>query len=248
MFSAEYRDRITAVLVEAAEADSDIVSAAFVGSSAVGGDRWSDLDLTLSVSSATTVASVLERWTQRMNNEFDAVVLFDVSVQNTIYRVFLLPGALQIDLSFAPEAEFGAYGPRFRLLFGSAIERERPAPFNAQHVFGMAIHHVVRAQICIERERLWQAEYWIHHARDLALELACHRAGIEPSHGRGFDQLDPPLITEFARALPVELTPLELKRALAVTTSALLHQGVGFAESVEPLRLMLNEISQPDFD
>ncbi|CAN5663844.1 hypothetical protein BH09CHL1_BH09CHL1_37100 [soil metagenome] len=215
MFSAEYRDFLTADLVAAAKADPDIVSAAFVGSSAVGGDRWSDLDLTLSVSQRTTVAAVLERWTRRMTHEFAAVVLFDVAVQNTIYRVFLLPGALQIDLSFAPEIEFGSYGPRFRLLFGSAIERERPAPLNARQTFGMAIHHVVRAHICVERERFWQAEYWIHHARDLALELACHCVGIEPSHGRGFDQLDSGVLAEFAGALPTAFTSRELKRGRA---------------------------------
>lgn len=246
MFSAEYRDRITTVLVSAAETDPDVVSAAFVGSSAIGGDRWSDLDLTFSVSKATAVATVLDRWTQMMKHDFEAVVLFDVSVQNTIYRVFLLPGALQIDLSFAPEAEFGSYGPRFRLLFGSAIERERPAPFNPRHTFGMAIHHLVRAHICIERKRFWQAEYWIHHARDLALELACHRAGIEPSHGRGFDQLNSDVVLEFADALPAKLSPFELKRALAATTSALLNQGDDFKETVEPLRSMLAKILQPD--
>lgn len=245
MFSPEFRERIRATLVDNAKSDPDIVAAAFVGSSAVGGDQWSDLDLTFGVSQETTVAEVLGRWTRAMVEEFGAVVLFDVSVQNTIYRVFLLPGALQVDLSFAPEAEFGARGPRFQLIFGSAIERARPAPFAPQQTFGMAIHHIVRAHVCIERGRLWQAEYWIHHARDLALELACHQSNLEPSHGRGFDQLASSVLDAFAGALVGEMTTPALRRALAVTANALLSQEIELPETIDPLRRMLAEIRAP---
>jgi hypothetical protein len=38
----------------------------------------------------------------------------------TIYRVFLLPGCLQLDLSFTREREFGAAAPTFQLRFGRA--------------------------------------------------------------------------------------------------------------------------------
>ena len=37
-------------------------------------------------------------------NELDAAVLFDLHYGPLIYRVFLLPSSLQIDLSFAPAA------------------------------------------------------------------------------------------------------------------------------------------------
>ena len=49
MFSIEDRNRIRGLLVEKARADPIIVSAALVGSTVTGGDRWSDLDLTFGV-------------------------------------------------------------------------------------------------------------------------------------------------------------------------------------------------------
>jgi hypothetical protein len=45
-------------------------------------------------------------------------------------------------------------------------------------MFGYAVHHLVRARFCIERERLWQAQYWLSGARDLMLSRACLRLGL----------------------------------------------------------------------
>jgi len=48
MFDVEERERVRERLVERAHADNRIVSAALVGSLALGeGDRWSDIDLSL---------------------------------------------------------------------------------------------------------------------------------------------------------------------------------------------------------
>ena len=58
--------------------------------------------------------------------EFDAVSLFDLPFLSTLYRVFLFPGSLQVDLSFTPGREFGALGPKFRLLFGSLARTQHP--------------------------------------------------------------------------------------------------------------------------
>ena len=52
-----------------------------------------------------------------------------------------------------------------------------PAPSSA-HIFGLGIHHAVRSHFCIERGRLWQAEYWISSTRDQGMTLACHRLGL----------------------------------------------------------------------
>jgi hypothetical protein len=46
--------------------------------------------------------------------EFDAAHLFDLPSGASIYRVFLLPGCLQFDLSFTPASKFGAIGPKIR--------------------------------------------------------------------------------------------------------------------------------------
>jgi hypothetical protein len=230
MFSAETRDRLREHLIEKARADPRIVAAAAVGSSAAGGDRWSDLDLTFGVAEGV-VEDVLADWTQSMVADFNAAVLFDLPRGSSIYRVFLLPGMLQVDLSFTPQAEFGSRGPRFQLLFGEAIERPLVPSEPLEHLFGLAIHHVVRATICIERGRFWQAEFWIHEARDDALALACRRFGLEESYGRGFDQLPLDVRDPLLSGLVGTLTRGDLQRAAAAVLAALLREAADIPEA-----------------
>lgn len=211
-------------MLEHAREDSRLVAAAAIGASAGGGDRWSDLDLTFGVADGVPVDEVLRDWTETVVSEFDADVLFDLPAHSTIYRVFLLPGTLQVDLSFTPAAEFGALGPKFHLLFGEAVQRSPIPPPAPDHLFGLAVHHIVRARICIERGRLWQAEYWIHGARDMVLSLACCHRGLESSHGRGFDRLPPGVLTPLENTFVRVLNPGELRRALSAATAGLLRE------------------------
>ncbi len=245
MFSIEDRDGIKELLTEKARSDSRVVAAAAVGSSADGSDRWSDIDLTFGVADGVSVEAVLATWTQILVADFDAVVLFDLPVLSTIYRVFLLPGILQVDLSFTPAAEFGARGPRFQLLFGEAVEPPRSAPPSSENMFGLGVHHIVRAHICIERGRPWQAEYWIHEARDKALSLACRRLGLDGSYGRGYDSLPPEVRDGLAGALVRNLTEHELRRALAVAMAGLLREADDTPEAVGRVRTMLEELCRP---
>ena len=249
-FDPAERERIRERLTAKAHADPDVAAAAAVGATAAGGDRWSDLDLTFAVSPTTTVEATLERWTRDVVNEFGAAPLFDLLVGSTVYRVFLLPGALQVDLSFSPAAEFGARGPRFRLLFGDAVERPFATPPSPEHTFGYGVHHAVRANVCIARGRFWQAEYWLHQTRDYALTLACHRLGLDVTYARGFDALPPEAHAEYAGALVGTLAEAELRRALAVATAGLLREAEGIlapalAESVARVRPMLASICGP---
>ncbi len=214
MFTINERDRVREGVLEMARADERIVAGAEVGASAQGGgDRWSDLDLTFGLRDGASAKDVLADWTSDLGRRFDAVHLFDLPFQSSLYRVFLFPGCLQVDLSLTPHAEFGAMGPKFRLLFGSAGERPPVTPSPAAHLFGLAVHHAVRARIAIERGRVWQAEYWISGLRDQALSLACRLRGI-PAEGRGFDELPGELLDGFSRALVRSLERDELLRAL----------------------------------
>lgn len=121
MFSISDRDLVRDRVLELAASDARVVAGAVVGSQAQGeGDRWSDLDLTFAVADGVPLRDALEDWTRALAGEFGAAHLFDLPSGPSIYRVFLLPGCLQFDLSFTPAAQFGATGPRFRLLFGSA--------------------------------------------------------------------------------------------------------------------------------
>ena len=158
--------------------------------------------------------------------------LFDLPRGTSIYRVFLLPGCLQFDLSFTPAAEFGADGPKFRLLFGEAADRPASPPPDARELFGYAVHHALRARFCIERGRLWQAEYWLSGVRDSALSLACLNRDLPAYYGRGFDDLPQDVQDGLAGAFVGALEPKELLRALGCAIAGLVRESGGLSEPV----------------
>ena len=231
LFSPEDRDRVQERVLAWASEDARVTAGAVVGSLARSvGDRWSDLDLTFGVADEVPVPDVLDDWTRRVETEFGAVRLFDLPSGPTIYRVFLLPGCLQFDLSFTPAARFGARGPNFRLLFGAAAEPAHAPPPAAESLFGRAVHHALRARFCIERGRLWHAEFWTSGVRDYALHLACRRRGLPAYHGRGFDDLPADVRDRFRDALVRSLEPGELRRALACAIEGLQREATEVPE------------------
>jgi hypothetical protein len=244
VFSVADRDRVRDRVLTMADADPRVVAAAVVGGLAEGsGDRWSDLDLTFAVADEVPVSDVLEDWTRSLAEELDAVHLFDLLAGASLYRVFLLPGCLQVDLSFTPALAFGARGPRFRLLFGEANELPQASPPSANEIFGLGVHHAVRARFCIERGRRWQAEYWISGVRDQALALACRRRGLSVAHGRGFDDLPLDVLAPFDDALVRSLEPEELRRALTSAVSGLLRESAEAADLAASVEAALRELS-----
>jgi hypothetical protein len=245
-FSVEERERVRDRVLELASSDARVVAGAIVGSLADGGgDRWSDLDLTFAVADDVPVADVLSDWTRRVVDELDAVQLFDLPRGASIYRVFLLPGCLQFDLSFTPASAFGAAGPRFRLLFGEAVERPYAEPPSPHELFGYAVVYALHARVCLERGKYWQAEYWVSAVRDYALSLACRRRGLPAREGRGFDDLPADVRDSFADALVRSLDRDELLRALGVAVDGLLREADEareLAARVEPqLRVLTAE-------
>jgi hypothetical protein len=225
MFSIDDRNRVRDDVLAMAAADSRVVAGAVLGSLAHDeGDRWSDLDLMFAVADGAALSEVLEDWSRTIVREHRAVRLFDLASGSAMYRVFLLPGCLQLDLSFMPARQFGASGPKFRLLFGEAVDRAPTPPPPADELFGYALHHALRARVCIERGRCWQAEYWISAVRDCALSLACRARGLETSYGRGFDDLPADVLDRFDDALVRSLGRDELRRALASAVAGLLRE------------------------
>jgi hypothetical protein len=107
----------------------------------------------------------------------------DVLSGATVYRVFVLASTLQVDIAFAPEAEFGAIAPTFRLIFGTAVDRApAPAP-GAAELIGLGWLYALHARSSIARGRAWQAEYMISGVRDHVLALACFAP--RPARGPG---------------------------------------------------------------
>ena len=239
MFTVEQRDALREHLLRLAEEDERVVAGAVVGSLAVeGGDRFSDLDLTFGIADHVPAAEVLDDWTRTLIGERDAVHLADLERAPTIYRVFLLPDALQFDLSMTPAAQFRPAGPRFRLLFGETAAGESevrtppvagdlfiPTPSIARDVFGWGVIYALHARACIERGRVWQAEHYVGAVRDHALSLACLRQGLPAVQARGYDDLSAETLARFEDAHVGAAEPVALRAALAASVLALLREG-----------------------
>jgi hypothetical protein len=225
MFTEQDRNHVYDEVLQWARSEPRVVAAAVVGSLAMQpGDRWSDLDLAFGIADDASIQDVLTNCSERLAQSFDAAALFDLPSGGAIYRVFLLRGCLQVDLSFAPASQFGAIGPNFRLLFGQAVSKPHANLPSARDLFGYAVHHAVRARICIERGRLWQAEYWISSLRDNALSLACLRRGLPAYYGRGFDDLPAELRSHAEGALVRAFEPWALADALQDGVELLLSE------------------------
>jgi hypothetical protein len=240
VFTVEDRRRAQERVLALAESDPRVVAGAVVGSLALSdGDAWSDLDLTFAVAEGAAVDEVLADWTRAVEAELGGVRLFDLPSGPSIYRVFLLPGCLQFDLSFTPASEFGATSPKFRLLFGSAVDRQPLPQPDPDELFGYAVHHALRARFSIERGRVWLAEYWVTSLRDYALGFACARHGLPARFGRGFDDLPADVLERFDGALVRSLDRTELLRALRAGIDALLfvagEAGEGVAHQLRDL-------------
>lgn len=244
MFTVEDRAEVRRWVLATARADPRIVAGAAVGGSAGGeGDRWSDLDLTFAAATGEPLPAMLAGWSRLLGERYDAVELFDLPSGASIYRVFLLRGCLQLDLSLTPEAEFRPRGPRFSLLFGTARKRIDPPTASARDAFGLAVHHALRARLCIERGRGWQAEFWISGVRDQAVILACRRRGLPEAHGRGADRLPADVLARLEPALVRSTGKEELLRALRAAVEALTGEAVEVAGAVALVEPRLRELT-----
>jgi hypothetical protein len=235
VFTVEQREMVRERVLRLAEGDDRVVAAAVVGSLAVGrGDRFSDLDLTFGVADDIPVTAVLDDWTDALIEDLAAVQLADLRRVGTIYRVFLLPEALQLDLSMTAASRFRPAGPRFRLVFGQTAAGELEvapgrepfiaAPPVGEDLFGWGIIYALHARACIERRRVWQAEHYVGAVRDHALSLACLRHGLPAAQARGYDDLPAEIVAQLAQAHVGNLEPAALRAALAAAVSALLRQ------------------------
>ena len=225
MFTVAERELIRDDLVRAANQDDRVTAAALVGSSALGGeDRWSDIDLALRIRPDLEPEPVARRWTERMYDDHGAVHHLDWWVGPALYRIFLLPNLLQIDLSFWPSKDFAASGPKFRLLFGDANDAPAPNPPAPGPLVGMGWLYARAARSSLARGRRWQAVQMIDGLREQVVSLACVRFGLPAHQGRGVDGLPPEETDLLADALPVSPDPADLRRAFESAARLLLRE------------------------
>ena len=139
MFDSQERDRLRSDLLEYATKDQRISGAAITGSAAAAReDRWSDIDLAFGVRDVAKLLNVLSDWTAYMYQQHLALHHLDVRSGAWIYRVFLLPSTLQVDLAFVSAKEFRALAPTFRLIFGEANQSRHVPPPPTGDIIGLA--------------------------------------------------------------------------------------------------------------
>jgi hypothetical protein len=225
VFTGDQRDAVREQLLELAGTDPRITGAAVTGSAADGReDRWSDVDLFFGVDDQVTLAAVVSDWSRYLYGELGALHHFELTASAGVYRAFLLPSCLEVDLGFTPAVRFGPVGPHFRAVFGEAAKPPPATPPDPGQRIGLAWHHVLHARSCIERHKPWQAEYWISGIRDQTLALACLRHGRPTDYAKGADALPPSVTGELEAALVRSLDPDELRRALRAAATRLLAE------------------------
>jgi hypothetical protein len=216
---------VRADLINAGRADGRITGVALTGSASIGReDRWSDIDLAFGIREAYEIDPTVADWTARMYERHGAVHQVDVRRDAWLYRVFLLGNSLQVDLAFAPQQEFGARAPTFRLLSGTAAEPPHVQPPAAEALIGFAWLYALHVRPATARGKPWQAEYMVSALRDNVLAAACRRHGLPAVEGRGIDQLPKSVTDPLRGALIARLEPAEIVRAFGVAVECLLDE------------------------
>ncbi len=250
MFTIEEREQLRSELIQTAQQDPRITGAAITGSASVGNeDRWSDVDLAFGVRSDADIAAVLADFSARMYRNHHALHHLDVLSGKWVYRVFLLPSTLQVDLAFAPASDFGARAPTFRLVFGAAVERPPATPTGTEELIGLAWLYALHARSCIARGKFWQAEYMVSAIRDQLFALACVHRGLPAREGRGMDRLPADFTVPLQSSLVRSLDRDELLRAFRIVMTGLLREMRTFepelAARLEPTLQSLTNLSAP---
>jgi hypothetical protein len=244
VFTSADRDRLRGRVVGLGRADERIVSGAILGSLANGrADDWSDLDLTFAVRDGVSLAEVLGDWTTRLEAEESAAVLFDLPVGSTIYRVFLLPGSLQVDLSFTPERDFWPRGPSFQLLFGEAGPAVMTPPPTIDEIAGLAVHDIRATRVAIERGRLWMALYWLESLRNHALSIAAIRRGLKASYARSTDELPAEVLAAAEGTVVPRLDAEALRAGLRAGLELLFAEAAEQAPVIRKVEADLRELA-----
>jgi len=227
MFTAEFRDQVRDRVLELVRGDPRVTGGALTGSTSIGlGDQWSDIDFAFGIADGNRLEDVLYDWTPMLDQEFGVVNHFNLSASpRRVSRVFLLPGGLELAVVVMAAEDLGARGPKFRALFGTTYEvAAQPQP-ETSYLLGMGWLYVFHARACIERNKVWQAEYFIRGIRDQVLALACLRQGEDARYyGVGADRLPAAVTAPLTDALVRSLDVLELRRALAVATQCLIRE------------------------
>ncbi len=209
LYTPEERDEVATRLTDLISADERVERVELSGSGVEGyRDRWSDVDLVVTVRAGIDQLEVADAWIPRAYDSLPVLHHYAVSFGDEHVRGFLLENLLEVDLGFRP---------------GHASEGEWPAP-DADGEAGFAWHDVLHGAIAVARGHPWRAQYYVGLLRWRTLALATARLGLLLDEYKDVDDLPVELLEQLDDALPRSLEPDELRRALRAATDAFLHE------------------------
>lgn len=225
MFTSEWRENLRIKIIEMARSDLRISGGAITGSMTVNQlDNWSDIDLAFGIRDSSELSQILEFYTSRMYQEYDAIHHLDVHSGDWVYRVFLLANTLQVDLAFVPEKQFAARSETFRLIFGKSGTVSFDPPTKFEIYVGWCWLYALHARSAIRRGRLWQAEFFVSGMRDHVVSLCCQRHGLPEKQGRGVDTLPAEELKRFEPTLLKSMQTHEVQRAFGAVATLCLEE------------------------
>jgi len=244
VFTPEEREELKAALLARASSDDRISGGAVTGSGSIDAlDRWSDVDLAFGVREPDQLAPTLEDFTRFLRGSHGAIDTVDVRRDPWVYRVFLLPNTLQVDVAMAPASHFGPMAPTFKLEFGEARDARDALLPDARELIGYGWLYGLHVRSSIARGRPWQALYMLNSMRDQVVALVELAARLPAREARGIDRAPSEVKEPLEAAIPRSLEADELQRAFAGTTRALLSQvrlvDEALAESLAPVMQLL---------
>ncbi|MBS1724463.1 MAG: nucleotidyltransferase domain-containing protein [Armatimonadetes bacterium] len=242
MFTSADRADLRDALIHLATADTRISGVALTGSVSIGQeDDWSDIDLAFGVKG--DLSPVIQDFTAFMRDR-GAVHWFEVPSGAWIYRVFLMSNTLQVDLAFAPEPDFGARAPSFKLLFGEAHEQPHVKPPPPASLVDWGWLFALHVRSSLARGRSWQALHMLNALRENVIALMCLRHDLPWREGRGVDKLPEALKTALGATLPSSRDSEEIGRAFAEAAKLLIAEAEqATPELAEKLRSPLASIA-----
>jgi hypothetical protein len=209
LYTPEEREDSAELLLGLLREDERVERAELSGSGTTGyTDRWSDLDLLVTVTAGAEQHEVADSWIPRVYDALPVVHHFAVAFGEHHVRGFMLENLLEVDLGFEPAV---------------AEEGEWPGP-DAESEAGFGWHDVLHAGVAIARGRPWRAQYYIGLLRWRTLTLATDRLGLDFSEYKGVDDLPADLRAALEDALPRSLALDELARAARSATTVFLSE------------------------
>ncbi len=223
LFTPEERDATAALLLELLGRDERIERVELAGSGVSGyADRWSDVDLFVTVGDGVDQQEVADSWIARVYEALPVVHHFAVAFGEDHVRGFLLENLLEVDVGFQPPA---------------ADEGEWPGP-DPEREAGFGWHDSLHAAVAVARGRPWRAQYYIGLLRWRTLTLATDRLGVDFSEYKGVDDLPNDVLATLEGSLPRSLEADELRRAAGAATKTFLgelrHVRPELADRLEP--------------